>query len=117
MFTARLKNLLNYFVKSRQVDDNFAKIFDLIMADKLKEILALGPLQFVLSKERAECLPSTMIADIHANSLKELECPILVNKVLPILRLTEGIHWEMDSDFALNANKYRLIRKRAQRVI
>ena len=36
MFTARLKNLLNYYVKSRQVNDKYAKMFDLLIADKLK---------------------------------------------------------------------------------
>ena len=37
MFTARLKNLLNYYVKSRKVDKNFEKLFDLLVADKLKD--------------------------------------------------------------------------------
>ena len=35
MFTARFFNLLNYHVKSRQVDDD-AKMFDLMVSDKLK---------------------------------------------------------------------------------
>ena len=71
MFTSRLKNLLNYYVKSRQVNDECAKMFDLLIADKLKETLPPGPLQFVLSKEGAECFQSSMIADladIHANN-------------------------------------------------
>src|SRR6218665_1374646 len=29
MFAARLKNLLNYYVKSRQVNDNYESLFDL----------------------------------------------------------------------------------------
>src|SRR6218665_41501 len=71
MFTARLKNLLNYYVKSRQVNDDYGRLFDLLILDKLKESLPSGPLQFVLSKEGAECFKSSMIADladIHSNN-------------------------------------------------
>jgi len=71
MFTARLKNLLNYYVGSRQVNDEYVKLFDLLISDKFKETLPPGPLQFVLSKEGAECFQSSMIADladIHANN-------------------------------------------------
>src|SRR6218665_484741 len=67
MLTARLKNLLNYYVKSRQVKDDY----DLLISDKLKESLPPGPLQFVLSKEGTECFKASMIADladIHANN-------------------------------------------------
>ena len=71
MFTARLKNLLNYYVKSRQVNDDYERLLDLLISDKLKESLPPGPLQFVLSKKGAECFKSSMIADlpdIHANN-------------------------------------------------
>src|SRR6218665_1778542 len=71
MFTARLKNLLNYYVKSRQVNDDYKRLFDLLISDKLKESLPPGPLQFVLSKEGTECFKASMIADlanIHANN-------------------------------------------------
>src|SRR6218665_2463977 len=71
MFTARLKNLLNYYVKSRQVNDDYERLFDLFISDKLKETLPPGPLQFVLSKEGTECFKASMIADladIHTNN-------------------------------------------------
>src|SRR6218665_3894566 len=71
MFTARLKNLLKYYVKSRQVNDDYGSLFDLFISDKLKESLLPGPLQFVLCKEGTECFKSSMIADlayIHANN-------------------------------------------------
>src|SRR6218665_6636 len=71
MFTARLKNLLNYYVKSRQLNDDNGRLFDLLNSDKLKESLPPGPLQFVLSKKGAECFKSSMIADladIHTNN-------------------------------------------------
>src|SRR6218665_3127612 len=31
MFTARLKNLLNYYVKSKQVNDDYERLFDLLI--------------------------------------------------------------------------------------
>src|SRR6218665_454108 len=71
MYTARLKNLLNYYVKSRQVNDDYESLFDLLFSDKLKESLPPGPLQFVLSKEGTECFKASMIADladIHTNN-------------------------------------------------
>src|SRR6218665_2404513 len=71
MFTARLKNLLNYYMKSRQVNDDYERLFDLLISDKLKESLPPGPLQFVLSKEGTECFNASIIADladIHANN-------------------------------------------------
>src|SRR6218665_4093415 len=71
MFTARLKNLLNYYVKSRQVNDDYGRLFDLLISDKLKESLPPGSLHFVLSKEGTECFKASMIADladIHANN-------------------------------------------------
>src|SRR6218665_3450511 len=70
MFTARLKSMLNYYVKSRQVNEEYGRLFDLFIADKLKETLPPGPLQSVLSKQGTECFQSSMIADladIHAN--------------------------------------------------
>ena len=37
MFTARFKYLLSYYVMSRQVNEEFVKMFDLMVVDKLKE--------------------------------------------------------------------------------
>src|ERR1700733_8146580 len=71
MFTARLKNLLNYYVQSRKIDKDFDLLFDLLVADRLKEELPPGPLQFVLAKEATDCLQSSVIADladIHVNN-------------------------------------------------
>src|SRR5688572_10771461 len=71
MFTARLKNLLNYYVRSRKVAKDYDKLFDLLVADKLKESLPPGPLQFVLSKEGTDCFEASNVADladIHVNN-------------------------------------------------
>src|SRR6218665_2573237 len=71
IFTTRLKNLFNYYVKSKQVNDDYERPFDLLISDKLKESLPPSPLQFVLSKEGTECFKASMIADladIHENN-------------------------------------------------
>src|SRR6218665_990623 len=71
IFTARLKNLLNYYVKSRQVNDDYGRLFDLLISDKLKESLPPGPFQCVLSKEGRECFKASMIAalaELHATN-------------------------------------------------
>src|ERR1043165_3447789 len=67
---ARLRNL-NYYVKSRKIDKNFEKLFDFLVADKLKESLPPGPLQFVLSKEGTDFYEASFVADladIHVNN-------------------------------------------------
>ena len=58
-------------MKSRQVNDDYERLFDLLISDKLKKSLPPGPLQFVLSKEGTKCFKASMIADladIHANN-------------------------------------------------
>ena len=71
LFNTRLKNLFNYYVHSRDVKQDFNKLCDLMVADRLKEALPYGQLQFVLMKEGTECLTSDMIADLadlHVNN-------------------------------------------------
>jgi len=63
MFNTRLKNLFNYYVRSRNVKQDFDKLCDLMVADRLKET-SPGPFQFVLMKEGTECLTSDAIADL-----------------------------------------------------
>ena len=71
LFNTRLKNLFNYYVRSRNVKQDFVKLCDLMVADRLKESLSPGPLQFVLMKEGTECLTSDAVADLadlHVNN-------------------------------------------------
>jgi len=49
-FAARLRNLLTYYVSSRDVDD-FGSVCDFVISDKLKVSLPQGPLNYVLSLE------------------------------------------------------------------
>src|SRR5678815_242072 len=114
MFTARLKNLLNYYVKSRKVDKNFEKLFDLLVADKLKESLPPGPLQFVLSKEGTDCYEASVVADladIHVNNRIGLTIP---NKTsfgfVPNVKRNQqftpnfGFHWKSNQE---TGNQFR----------
>jgi hypothetical protein len=114
MFTARLKNLLNYYVKSRKVDKNFEKLFDLLVADKLKESLPPGPLQFVLSKEGTDCYEASVVADladIHVNNRIGLAIP---NKTsfgfVPNVKRNQqftpnfGFHWKSNQE---TGNQFR----------
>lgn len=84
MFTARLKNLLNYYQRNRLVDKDYVKSFDLLvgLADKLNESLSLGPLQFLLSKKGTELFEDgvvTDLADIHVSNRIGLVFPNRTN--------------------------------------
>ena len=50
LFAARLRNLLMYYLRSRNVDD-FEGVCDLLVSDKLKTCLTGGQLNYVLSLE------------------------------------------------------------------
>ena len=49
LFAARLRNLLQYYLSSKNVGDDFNKLCDLIIADRLKGSLPQGPRNYVLS--------------------------------------------------------------------
>ena len=51
LFAARLRSLLMYYLSSRDLDNSFDKLCDLIISDRLKCCLPDGPLQYVLSLE------------------------------------------------------------------
>jgi len=40
MFIARLNYLFHYYVKSRQVNEEYVKMFDLMIENKLKDVTA-----------------------------------------------------------------------------
>ena len=74
MFTSRLENLLLYYLKSREADTDVKKLIDLIVSDKLKDVLPTGALQYVLNREGEECFSSAKIAynaDIHVSNYNE----------------------------------------------
>ena len=58
LFAARLRNLLFYYLASKGVGDDFDKLCNLIIADRLKGSLPHGPLNYVLSLEGTTGLPA-----------------------------------------------------------
>ena len=51
LFAARLRNLLSYYLSSRGVNEDFDRLCDLLVSDRLKSTLPYGPLNYVLSIE------------------------------------------------------------------
>jgi len=71
LFKARLSNLLNYYVSSRNADKDIVKLFDLIVSDRLKEALPSSALNYVLSLEGDSTFESSKVAataDIFVNN-------------------------------------------------
>ena len=54
LFCARLKNLLEYYCRSRDVDRNFEHLFSLIVSDRIKSVLPQQCLNFILSAESSD---------------------------------------------------------------
>jgi len=61
MFASRLRNELRYYLSSRGVD-NFEKLCNLLVSDKLKSCLAPGTLSYVLSLEGEGCFEPDQVA-------------------------------------------------------
>jgi hypothetical protein len=74
LLAARLANLLTYYLRSRGALDDAKKMFELIVADKLKDILPPNVLHYVLSFEGDECFTPSKIAsnaDIYSSNYNE----------------------------------------------
>jgi len=70
LFAARLRNLLSYYLRSRQVD-NFDKLCELLVSDRLKADMSDGPLNYVLSLEGSDWFSPDKVAtlaDISVNN-------------------------------------------------
>lgn len=73
-FCSRLQNLLRYYLRSRQADDDPDKIIDVVVSDRLKECLSPSTLNYVLSLEGDGTFPSDKVAataDIYVNNYTE----------------------------------------------
>ena len=62
-YTSRLGNLFKYYTNSRDCRD-FDKLFDLCVADKLRDSLPHSNLKYCLAVENDQCLSSQELADI-----------------------------------------------------
>ena len=63
LFASRLHNELRYYLSSHGVD-NFEKLCNLLVSDKLKSCLTRGALNYVLSLEGKGCFQSDQIATL-----------------------------------------------------
>ena len=50
-FVARLRNSLRYYLRNREVNNDFNRLMDLLLADRLKAAMPGAPLNYVLSLE------------------------------------------------------------------
>jgi hypothetical protein len=62
LFANRLDNLLKYYLHSRNADKDIKKLTDLLVADKLKDVLPANCLAYVLSLENDKCFTPSQIA-------------------------------------------------------
>jgi len=51
MFAARLRNNFRYYLRSPEVNDDFERLCELFISDKLRSCLPQGPLNYVLAAE------------------------------------------------------------------
>jgi len=71
-FRGRLQNLLRYYLQSRNADD-FEKVVDVLVSDRLKETLSPSTLNYVLSLEGDNTFSSEKVAataDIHMDNCR-----------------------------------------------
>jgi len=64
LFSARLCNNLRYYLRSREVDKNFDRFLDLLVADKLKSCMGHGPLNYILSLEGGNWFGAKQVAEL-----------------------------------------------------
>jgi len=71
LFAARLRNLLMYYLRSRDVGDDFEKVCDLLISDKLKSCLPTAALNYVLTLEGEDWFRPNKVAslaDVYLNN-------------------------------------------------
>ena len=64
MFAARLRNNFRYYLRSREVIDDFERLCELIISDKLRSCLPQGPLNYVLAAEAGSWHSPDKVAEL-----------------------------------------------------
>ena len=54
LLASKLRTSLMYYLKSRNIKDDFNKLIDLLADDRMKELLPRGCLNFILSQEQED---------------------------------------------------------------
>ena len=62
LLLSKLKNIWMYYLKSRNVGEDFNKLVSLLMADRMKELLPKECLNFILSQEQEDWLDCDKLA-------------------------------------------------------
>jgi len=63
-FVARLRNNLRYYLRSREVNNDFSRLADLLLADRLKAVMPTAPLNYVLSLEGSNWFDPKKVAEL-----------------------------------------------------
>ena len=64
IFAARLGNNFRYYLRSREVNDDFERLCELIMSDKLRSYLPQGQLNYVLAAEAGSWHSPDKVAEL-----------------------------------------------------
>ena len=62
LFVSKLRNALMYYLKSRNIKNDFDKLVHLLIADRVKELMPRGCLNFILSQEQDGWLDCDQLA-------------------------------------------------------
>ena len=76
LFAARLRNLLSYYLSSKGVVDDFDKLCNLLISDRLKSALPHGPLNYVLSLEGDEWFTPDRVAYLADTFVNNRSLPV-----------------------------------------
>jgi len=95
-YTSRLGNLFKYYTNSRDCHD-FDKLFDLCVADKLRDSLPHSNLKYCLAVEKDQCLSSQELADT-ADRYESNFFPDGRYKGLSVTAGQSGGKWKQTSD-------------------
>ena len=93
LFKARLRNLLLYYIRTRQAEGDYERLVNVQVSDRLKEYLIAPALSYVLNLEGDAFFgPDSvaMLADTYANNYQDAN--IRVTKLLswmPSLKITQ----------------------------
>ena len=62
LLASKLRNALIYYLRSRKIIDSFDDLVSLLCADRLKELIPKGCLDFILAQEKENWLPHDALA-------------------------------------------------------
>ena len=90
LFAARLRNNLRYYLRSRDVGNDYEKLCNLLIADKLKSCLSSGPLNYVLTLEGDNWFEPKRIAELADTSVITVVLRVRELLVVQTLQVTDN---------------------------